>query len=232
MPPPKTILLSATIGIVVYVLLMVPWAGWDREYAALFRTGGNAVFSSRFWIWPEANVHFLDLHSPTLVDDLQAALPPELHLPPRFKPPGPVGVKDTLLVLQNQEMPMSPGLLRTSSRMIGYSPTALFIALAMATPVALTRRVWVLLWGLLLVHVFIAFRLTLYVTSVGFAIASKKYHLFEPSEFWFGTLERATDVFMDNPTFCYVVAIVIWALVLVALGTWSRWRLRCKARRA
>ncbi len=213
MLPPKQLGRFFLVVLLVYAVLMAPWPGLQRGYAYLFRAGGNAFFSHSFW-FSAGKVRFLDLHSSDLVADFNAVIPGKL--PPGFEPPGLQGVKDTLMVLMNRRVPASIGQLRTSSRYVGYGPTAVLIALVVATSLPWSRRGWALLWGWLLIQVFIAFRLTLTLTANGFA-AEKDYALFHPNDFWRGVLTRVESIFSDDPTVSFVVPAVVW--LLVALRT-------------
>ena len=220
MLPPKLIIRFAVLVVVFYALLMIPWPGLERGYAGIFRAGGDAMFS-RFWFWPSGNVRFLDLHSEKLFEELDAATPGQL--PRGVKLPEAAGVKDTLMVLMNSAKPGPLGLLRTSSRYLGYEPLAAVIALSLATPIVWRRRIWVLLWGLFWVHIFIALRLSLMLAGEFFNPA-KKYALAHASEFSLKTLGRAEEVFSDNPTATLVIAMFIWLIAVVGLFGWSAWR--------
>lgn len=224
MPSPKLIIRFAVLVVVFYTLLMIPWPGLERGYAGIFRSGGDALFS-RFWFWSSGNVRFLDLHSEKLFEELDAATPGQL--PRGVKLPEAAGVKDTVMVLMNSAKPGTFGLLRTSSRYLGFEPTAAVIALSLATPIVWRRRTWVLLWGLFWVHLFIALRLTLTLGGEFFNPA-KKYALVELSPFWLKTLGRAGEVFSDNPTATLVVAMFIWLVAVVGLFGWSAWRGQAK----
>jgi len=195
---------------------------WTDAYARGFRAAGNKVFS-QFWIWPQASVTFLDLRSPTLFADIDAVTPGTL--PARFNPPKPEDiVQDTLLVLQNKEAFGAIGMVRTSSRPIGYWPTAAVISLLIATPMRWIRKLVGLLLGLMAVHAFIAFRLTILLLKTGFADPIKEFHLFGSSPFWQDLWRRLDEVFADNPTFPYVAGVFIWLLVTVGICGWSVWR--------
>ncbi len=163
---------------------------------------------------------FPGLQSPTLADDLAAAIGHEL--PPRAKIAQPEGVKDTLMVLINSHSG-TIGQLRTGSRYIAYEPMAAVIALSLATPLVWRRRVWVLAWGLFWVHVFIALRLSLTLAAEFFNPA-KRYALRSASSFWLDLLNRSEQVFSDNPTATLVVAVFIWLVAVVGLFGWSAWR--------
>lgn len=212
---PKRIAKFAFLVLVFYTLLTWPWSGWDATYGSWFRSGGDTVFS-RFWFWPQATVKFVNLRSPTLFGDIDAVTPGTL--PPKFKPPKPDDVvQDTLMVLMNADVPASIGMLRTSSRPIGFWPTAVFLSLMLATPIRWWRKLIALPLGLVLVHAFVAFRVTVLLLKGGFADPAKKYALFHPTEFWQDVWRRAGEVFADNPTFAYVVPVFIWLTTVFAV---------------
>ncbi len=209
MLPPKKLGRFFFLSLAGYAVLMAPWPGLERGYAYVFRNMGNVVFA-RFWFWRDGSVSFLDLHSPDLKSDVRAVVAG--RLPPGFTPPPPEDVKDTLMVLINRRTQGSIGQLRTSSRYVGYEPIAVLIALVGATSLPWSRRGWALLWGMLLVHVFVALRVTLTLTVSGFA-ADKKYALFDPSAFWTSVLTRVESLVSDDPTVSFVVPVFIWFLV-------------------
>jgi hypothetical protein len=153
-----------------------------------------------------------------VVGDINAVIPGTL--PDGFVPPQQAGVKDTLMILMNRRTPASIGQLRTSSRYVGYSPTVIVIALVVATSLPWRRRGWALLWGWLLIQLFVAFRLTLTLTAVGFA-AEKDYALFHPGPFWHGALTRMEGIFSDDPTVTFVVPAFVWFLVALRSRIWT-----------
>ncbi len=221
MPPPRRLLRFFALAALFFALLMAPWPGLERGYSHLFRRGGDVVFSSRFWFWPQARVRFLDLSAPDLVSRINAVIPG--RLPSGFEPPPAQGVKDTLMVLINRDTPASTGQLRTSSRYVAFGPTAMIIALVLATPLSWRRRGWAFFWAFLLIHAFIALRLTLTLTANGFA-ADKLYALFHPSVFWRGMLGRVEALISDDPTVSFVVPAFIW--FLVTFGSRAVWSSR------
>ena len=216
MRPPKRLGRFVLLFVAAYAMLMAPWPGLDRGYARYFRGLGNVAFSDTFWFWPAARVHFLDLHSSDPIGDLNRILPGKVG--PGFEPLPPDRVKDTLMVLLNRDAPGSIGQLRTSSRYVGYGPTVMIITLLLATPLALRRKGWALVLGLVLIHLFVLFRLTLTITAGGFA-ADKAYAILHLGAFWTGVLTRAESLFSDNPTVSFVVPIVVWFLVTLRRST-------------
>ena len=196
--------------LLTFVPLLAGWHGPERAYAYVYRSYGNILFA-RFWIWPDAGVRFLDLESLEAGDVAPGAADIEA-----------TGDFDTLMELRLRRSPSSIayGYLRTSCRLGAYWPTAMLIALVVATPVPWSRRGWALLWGVLLVHVFIALKLTLTLTANGFAAPGKRYALFEPSQFWREILVGVEGVVSDNPVFPFVVALFVWLLVTLFGGMW------------
>ncbi|MBU0717724.1 MAG: hypothetical protein KJ749_05695, partial [Planctomycetes bacterium] len=115
--------------------------------------------------------------------------------------------------------------LKTSSRLIGYTPTAVIIALLVATPMGWRRRGWGLLGGLVAIHLFILFRLTLTLAVKGFG-APKPYALFDLSGFWMGVLEPLEEIFVHKPNVAMVVAVFLWLFVAFLAGGASVFRSR------
>jgi len=213
----KAVVRFAVIVMVIYAGLTLFQSTMERTYASCFRSFGNVVFS-QFWFWPEGQVHFIDLLSLDMRDQvnatLLAALPAEIKLPVHE------GVQDTLLVLKNRNTPANIGFLRTSSRIIGYTPTAMLVSLILATPVHWKKRLWILFWGMFLVHLFIALRLTVYLLHSGYA-ADKPYAIFHPGSLMLDVLDRGKTILADNPTFSYLASVFLWLTVWIAMQIWS-----------
>ena len=214
---PKTVAKFAAASIAVYIVLTLGWhkLGLERAYRPWFRTCGNVAFS-QFWFWSQASVRFLDARSRDLRDKINRVLPGPLPEDQDMSPLSAQGERDTLMVLLNRNAPGSPGFFRTASRVVGYAPTAMLVSLALATPVGWKRRLWTLLWGLVLVHLFIVFRLTIVLLHVGFAASGKAYALFEPGPLLLDLLKRGDQVLADNPTFSYLVSVFFWIAILFA----------------
>lgn len=204
MSPPRPLGRFFLTALALYALFMAPWPGVAKGYAHLFRAGGNVLFA-RFWFWSDASVTFLDPQNLRPGD-----------LPPGTPPIPTDKGKDTLLQLHRRAA-NTVGHLRTSSRPIGFGPTVVVVALILATPLHRRRKAWALAGGLLLVHAFIAFRITLLVTANGFA-ADKAYAIFQPGAFWRRVLGAMESLFADDPTVSFVVPALIWFVVSCA---WS-----------
>ncbi len=214
MPPPKVILKFAALTIFLGAVLLIEWwSGPVRAYGAFFRGLGNIAFSTQFWFWPDAYVRFLD------PENIQPAdLPPGVNVPPGTKLQD-IRILDTLLVLNNRKTRTDFGFLRTSSRLNGYTPVAFFVALALATPGRWRKRLKGLGWGLLLVHLFILLRLTVYLAE-GYC-GDKPFALFHPGPTSFRILKAVSGTLHDNPTVSYVVPTFIWFLLLFRPSQWQ-----------
>lgn len=206
--PPERFGRFILAAMLAYAALMAPWPGLASSYRAAFGAVGDVVFA-RFWLWPQSGVRFLDLRN-IKTGDLAPGTP-ELR---------PTNTFDTVMELRTRGIPQV-GYLRTSSRYVGYNTTALLVALLTATPMSWRRRGRLFLWAMLLIHGFIALRLTLTLLTGGFA-ADKAYAIFHPSSFWNGLLVRSDQVLAENPTVSYVVPVLIWFLVAFRASAWTR----------
>lgn len=121
----------------VFVTLMLCWPIVGGAYGGLFRSAGNAVVG----LGSHGRVWFA-------------------------KPEGSAGEHDTQLVIVD---PSTRTQRQTdlSSRRHGYMPTALLVALALATPIAWRPRLWLLLWGLLGVQTYVGIKLLLLPVAYG-----------------------------------------------------------------
>ena len=207
----KAVTRFSVIAILVYAVLTWTWPTFDHLYARHFRAVGNIAFS-QFWFWSNAKVDFLDLNSETLRREVNTRLP--ASLPDDFQLPQAGGVADTLMILKNRDTPLKPGFLRTSSRLIGYTPTAVMLSLCLATPIAWRRRWWLLFWGMILVHLAIVVRLTALLLDAGFADPAKAFAIFRPGKFMADVIARADTILADNPTFSYNLSVFIWVVLL------------------
>ena len=104
-----------------------------------------------------------------------------------------------------------------SSRRDGYIYAAFLVALTAATPISVKRRMWVLLWGLALIHCYIALKLTLRLI-VDFN--REPIRLFTISPLWERTFYTFYQQFIANVNFGFVVAIFIWILVSFRREDW------------
>ncbi len=106
-----------------------------------------------------------------------------------------------------------------SSRCDGYMYPVFLAALVAATPMSVKRKLWALLWGLILIHCFIALRLAVHIIEI---FSREPLRLFAISSFWDGWFYKAYQQFVVNITFGFVVAIFIWILVAFRREDWSK----------
>ncbi|OQY29140.1 MAG: hypothetical protein B6244_04705 [Candidatus Cloacimonetes bacterium 4572_55] len=121
----------------IYILLMIPWPGLTEGYTHLYRGVGNVIFHS---LWNEGVVEFTEIPTDNLED------------------------QDTMIILQKRAQPgdnrpRSRGKIFSSSRYNTYVPTILVIALILAAPLPLPRKMGALLIGIFAVNCFALFKL-------------------------------------------------------------------------
>ncbi len=220
----KRIIQLAVVFALVYGGLMFLRTPLADAYACLFRAGGNVAFS-RYIFWGDGSVCFVDLRLP------RAQLFAEIDrntfgmLPLKTQLLKPKGAFDTLMLLKNRSKKKGFGMLRTSSRMVGYTPTAVIVALFLATPTVWRRRLWGLLIGLVLVHGYIFVRLSIDLATGEWGFGSSKpYALFSLGDFWSGILTRVSEVVAENPTVYLGVSVFLWLLVNILGGSFTAFR--------
>ena len=98
-----------------------------------------------------------------------------------------------------------------------YIYVAFMIALIVATPIPRRRRAWALFWGLIAIHAFMAFRLTLLIVQL---LNSEQVALLALNWFWRPVLLLSVQVFTVNILPSFIVAIFIWALLSFRRGDW------------
>ncbi len=167
--------------LVFYGLLIGPWPQLMDGYRAFFRAGGNLLFHH---FGPAGSVEFKPIPS------LDHA-------------------KDVTLRLTKHRV----GSLERDIKSVyaGYRPTAFLIALVLATPVPWSRRLWALLWGLILVNAFVSFRVGLVLLD-DFS-NNNPLALFTLSHTLKAGLRLLVLLFYRAPEMHYIVPAFIWLLV-------------------
>src|ERR1700690_2560172 len=141
--PLRNLILGFLIRFVlVFGLLILPWPEWNELYGQGFRAVGNAVFARD----GEKRILYFEAHRQTKG----------------------FSTIDTRITIGNRDLVDSTGKglaarLGLDTRSVGWIPTALTIALIMATPVPWRRRAWAMLWGLILIEGFILFSVAIYI---------------------------------------------------------------------
>ena len=186
MSPRRLIIGFLACFVVAYGLLMAPWPGVHETYRDLFSAGGEAVFRL---IGPTGGVRLLSHDG----GDPAA----------------------TTIQVTHQEIgaEVSMGI---NSRQVGYLPTAVLVALVVATPLPWIRRLGNLAGGLLAVHAFIGVRLWTMILYGAYRDISSAA-LSDPT-LWDKTVAAVVLFVGVGQPISYIVPILIWAL-LSFLGT-------------
>ena len=100
-----------------------------------------------------------------------------------------------------------------------YMYMAFLIALIVATPIPIRRKLWALLWGGILIHCFIFLRLAGHIFE---QFSREPLCLFTISPFWQRTFDILYQQFIVNVNFGFVVAVFIWILVTFRREDWSK----------
>ena len=91
---------------------------------------------------------------------------------------------------------------------VGWVPTALTIALVLATPIPWPRRLTALAGGLVLIHFFIFFTLQTWIWN-----NSSDVSLMTLSDFWQNVTDQLDYALMNQIGASFSVPVVIWILV-------------------
>lgn len=120
----------------------------------------------------------------------------------------PEGMDDTKIFVKSRESSKWTWM-KVSTRHVGYTSTAVVVGLILASPIPWSRRARALIWGLLLVHGFIALRLgvlIVYVMSLG-------WHETPPATLWNRSVSAGVLCVSTGQAFSYIGPVVIWLLV-------------------
>jgi len=183
------------IFVLVYCLLMFPWPGLRAAYSKLYRTGAAFLFKS---FGSKGVIVFEKLNA---------------------------GEFDTKIVFYSRDQVGSDGkmvpvaFIQHNSRRSGYIYVAFLSALILATPISWRRKGWALLWGMILIHIFIIFNLAVWLL---YGFNKEPLSLIVLGPFCQRVLLGAIDVFIRNLTFGLVVCVFIWILVSFRREDWSR----------
>jgi hypothetical protein len=182
--------------VMVFALLTAPWPGWPEVYARCLRNCATAIFGS---FGSRGIVEFA---------------------------PNPAGgnTVDTIIYVSNRERrganPAEPKASHEFDSRIGaYYPTALVMALVLATRINWRRRFAAFGWGLVWVHVFIAFLLGLIIVST--ICDRPSLGLFTVSPFWQKTVAFWYEIFIALLGGRFAAAVLIWILVTFKRDDWS-----------
>ncbi len=186
--PLKRISVFFLVSLVLYGVFIVPWPGVMDGYRWCFRKAGTLLLGS---IGDSGTVAF-------------EALPATDH------------AADTRLVLRNRRAPGANAPFPFKASLVGYRPTIFLLALVLATPIAWSRRWRALLWGLLWVNVFVAFRVWLLLVNAFSNENPLAVYSFSP--FFKSLFEPLVAVMFLSPATHYTAPAFIWLLVTFRRG--------------
>jgi hypothetical protein len=127
--------------LLIYTLMILPWPGLEQGYAALYRSGSNLVARAL------GLGHHVSLHP--LNEEDRAGFRGRADARA-------LALDDTRIVFRAGGQQLT---VLHSTWYSGYIPTALLIALMLATPLSWPHRLLSLLWGLLIVDAYLALRM-------------------------------------------------------------------------
>ena len=170
--------------LLVYSLLMAPWPELQNAYRAAYMGAGQFLFQT--------------LMSPDTI---------------RFEAPDTVEREvDTVVFVRYRE---TGGwiTLGINSRQGAYLPTVVLASLILATPVPWSRRGVSVLWGLVLIHLFIVVRLTIVVLSAYFWMRGPNTGA--DASLWTKVFVAGVKFAATGQGLGYIVPTIIWLLVAV-----------------
>ena len=172
--------------VVIFGLLIAPWPGLNEAYSHYFQSLGQMVFN------PAGETQRMVIFSPAS---------------------GRIPGMDTRLTLENSELADASGkglVKRTEidTRSIGWVPTALTMALVLATPIPWMRRLTALAGGLVLIQLFIFFSLQAWVWN-----NSADLSLLTLSNFEQRVIDELDYALMNQLGISFTVPVLIWAIV-------------------
>ena len=188
MPRFRTILLFVLRFGLIYGLLIAPWPGAKQVYSAYFQSLGRLVLADD---GPRI------LHFQPLAD-------PEHKWPSNL---------DTAIYLSNRFMLDAEGkaktfMLTVDAWQMGWTPTAFFLSLTLATPVSWRRRLWALVWGGLLIHGFVLLTLGIFIWN-----ESTRLDLVMLTPFWKDIANRLEEQALNPVGPSFFAGALIWIVV-------------------
>ncbi len=183
MPPLRPLYFFVLKLSVAYGLFLVPWPGVMTSYRAAFCAGCNTFFRT---LGGSGRVYFAPKDG-AITDG-----------------------KDVAARLENVGT-RTAGIMKMSSRLMGYLPTCFAISLVFATPVSLKRRTIALPWTLVLTSCFVG--LTVWLQLVNALSGADSLAVFTFGPFWKGVVVVLLKVLAMSPVTAYIAPVVIWVLV-------------------
>jgi len=190
MPSGKALTLFLVQFAAIYGLLIAPWPGWRAAYGRGFREMVGAAFACET--------------GPTIVRFGPAEHPPRPEI-------------DLEIVFARRAEIDASGhapvrILGLDTRGVGWIPTALLLALVVATPLPWVRRLLLLFAGGVGVHVYLLAVVAFYLWNQSAGLAPISF-----LPFWSPLGDFLEETFVGQMGPSFVVPVLIWLLALVAV---------------
>ncbi len=174
-----------------YTLFAIPWPGLSAKYSTAYRYVANAAFG-------------------TYGDRGRVSFEPAAH----------ANRSADTVVSTKLSKSRYIGDSSHSPRLTGYLPTAEFIALALATPIAWRRRLVGLGIGIVLTHVIIAARIQI-ALYFWFSTPGTPWQLHELSGWVRRALELLYESVNEAPVASFVFPAILWLVLLFRPADWG-----------
>ena len=188
MPKFRTILLFVLRFGLIYGLLIAPWPGAKPVYSDYLQSLGRMALAD---------------DGPRMLQ-FQPLTDPDHKWPSNY---------DTSIYVSNRELLDNDGKAKTFMLVVdawqmGWTPTAFFLALTLATPVSWRRRLWTLFWGGLCIHGFV-------LLTVGILIwnESTRLDLVTLTPFWKAITDRLEEQAVNPVGPSFFAGALIWIVV-------------------
>ncbi|MFQ5416170.1 MAG: hypothetical protein ACE5FL_03870 [Myxococcota bacterium] len=200
MPRPSSLVRFLLRFAVIYALLLAPWPGRDDAYGDFYRDAMRELLGVRD---PGRSVRFRKLDSRETAAD-------------------PIWKADTGIVIRIQPQGGAAPVLYPqvrSSFYTGYAPTALLLALILATPMTRSRRAVALVIGAVLVHAFVVAMAALPIHSFFYAQqhAASATGWFVSARLWLNRSLVESGTWMGP---YYLGPVFIWLLAVLRRDAW------------
>jgi hypothetical protein len=182
----KGITSSALLLLVSFSLLIIPWPGLPEAYSSVYCAVGTTLFGN-------------------------AGQGISVSLRAKETPDGRI---DTEIHLRSSNPP--GGTFAPHNARSGYVALAELIALVIATPVSWSRRMKALVAGVVLVNLFVLFRLGVVVLEG--LVACPVWTIIELGTSGSMVLRATVEVVAKSPTLSFVIPALIWMLVTLRRG--------------
>jgi hypothetical protein len=175
----------------VYALLIIPWPGSRDLYGSYLRSAAKLVLA-------QSNSRRILRFDEVPVAKRNRTL-------------------DTRITVANREQLDASGsgravMLDLDSHGVGWVPTALLIALVVATPVSWARRSSALAWGLLAIHAVIIFSFQVYIWNQ--SDTASGLDLIALTPFWKAIISGLEETLVTQLGASFTIPVLIWLLTI------------------